>query len=127
EPDQVWRTAPESATTPNNTAPGRPRMTRWSISVHRPCSARAKSIPVSSNKSKVGHILSAAGTVESLLTLHQRVPPTINYNLSDPAIPLDVVPNVARDAKVRHPRRQNLISAVDRRQMVRAHRVLLVV
>jgi 3-oxoacyl-[acyl-carrier-protein] synthase II len=33
---------------------------------------------------------------------HQRLPPTINYNLPDPAIPLDVVPKVARDAKVRH-------------------------
>jgi 3-oxoacyl-[acyl-carrier-protein] synthase II len=67
---------------------------------------RGKSIPVSSNKSMVGHTLSAAGTVESVFTLltmqHQRVPPTINYNVPDPAIPLDVVPNVARDAKVRH-------------------------
>ncbi len=32
----------------------------------------------------------------------QRLPPTINYNVPDPAIPLDVVPNVARDAKVQH-------------------------
>ena len=67
---------------------------------------RAKSIPVSSNKSMVGHTLSAAGAVESVFTLltleHQRVPPTINYNIPDPTIPLDVVPNVARDAKVRH-------------------------
>jgi 3-oxoacyl-[acyl-carrier-protein] synthase II len=67
---------------------------------------RAKSVPVSSNKSMVGHTLSAAGAVEtvfSLLTLqHQRLPPTINYRVPDPAIPLDVVPNVARDAKVRH-------------------------
>ena len=67
---------------------------------------RANSIPISSNKSMVGHTLSAAGTVEavfSLLTLqHQRLPPTINYQLPDPAIPLDVVPNTARDAKVRH-------------------------
>jgi 3-oxoacyl-[acyl-carrier-protein] synthase II len=54
----------------------------------------------------IGHTLSAAGAVEaviSLLTLeHQRLPPTINYNVPDPAIPLDVVPNAARDAKVRH-------------------------
>src|SRR5437016_6215149 len=67
---------------------------------------RAKSIPVSSNKSMVGHTLSAAGTVEAVFTLmtlqHQRLPPTINYNIPDPAIPLDVVPNAARDAKVRH-------------------------
>ncbi len=67
---------------------------------------RAKSIPISSNKSMIGHTLSAAGTVEAVFTLlaleHQRLPPTINYNVPDPAIPLDVVPNTARDAKVRH-------------------------
>jgi 3-oxoacyl-[acyl-carrier-protein] synthase II len=65
---------------------------------------RAKQIPVSSNKSMVGHTLSAAGAVEavfSVLTLeHQRIPPTINYDVPDPAIPFDVVPNKARDAKV---------------------------
>ncbi len=67
---------------------------------------RMKGIPISSNKSMVGHTLSAAGAVEavfSLLTLeHQRIPPTINYLVPDPAIQLDVVPNKARDAKVRH-------------------------
>lgn len=61
-------------------------------------------VPVSSNKSMVGHTLSAAGAVEavfSLLTLeHQRIPPTINYDVPDPAIPFDVVPNEARDARV---------------------------
>jgi 3-oxoacyl-[acyl-carrier-protein] synthase II len=65
---------------------------------------RAKQIPISSNKSMVGHTISAAGAVEavfSLLTLeHQRIPPTINYEIPDPAIPFDVVPNKARDAKV---------------------------
>ena len=65
---------------------------------------RAKQIPVSSNKSMVGHTISAAGAVEaifSLLTLeHQRIPPTINYDVPDPAIPLDVVPNKFRDARV---------------------------
>ena len=67
---------------------------------------RMKGIPISSNKSMIGHTLSAAGAVEavfSLLTLeHQRIPPTINYMVPDPAIPLDVVPNKARDAKVTH-------------------------
>ncbi|HTB01240.1 MAG TPA: beta-ketoacyl-ACP synthase [Bradyrhizobium sp.] len=65
---------------------------------------RATQIPVSSNKSMVGHTISAAGAVEaifSLLTLeHQRIPPTINYDVPDPAIPFDVVPNQARDARV---------------------------
>jgi 3-oxoacyl-[acyl-carrier-protein] synthase II len=65
---------------------------------------QALKIPVSSNKSMVGHTISAAGAVEaifSLLTLeHQRIPPTINYEVPDPAIPFDVVPNKARDARV---------------------------
>src|SRR5213079_1842486 len=67
---------------------------------------RTGQIPVSSNKSMIGHTLSAAGAVEAVFTLltleHQRLPPTINYEIPDPAIPLDVVPNVARDGKVRH-------------------------
>jgi 3-oxoacyl-[acyl-carrier-protein] synthase II len=66
---------------------------------------RMGSVPISSNKSMIGHTLSAAGAIEaafSLLTIqHQRIPPTINYLVPDPEIPLDVVPNRARDAKVR--------------------------
>jgi 3-oxoacyl-[acyl-carrier-protein] synthase II len=65
---------------------------------------RAGQIPMSSNKSMIGHTLTAAGTVEavfSLLTMqHQRLPPTINYATPDPALPVDCVPNVARDARV---------------------------
>jgi 3-oxoacyl-[acyl-carrier-protein] synthase II len=67
---------------------------------------RAARLPISSNKSMVGHTLSAAGAVEAVFTLltleHQRLPPTINYHVPDPSLPLDVVPNVARDARVRH-------------------------
>jgi len=67
---------------------------------------RVKQVPISSNKSMIGHTLSAAGAVEAVFTLltleHQRIPPTINYQVPDPAIPLDVVPDVARDAAVRH-------------------------
>jgi 3-oxoacyl-[acyl-carrier-protein] synthase II len=65
---------------------------------------RMKSVPISSNKSMLGHTLTAAGAVEavvSLLTiLNGRIPPTINHLVPDPTIPLDVVPNVARDAPV---------------------------
>ncbi len=67
---------------------------------------RAKTLPISSNKSMIGHTLSAAGAVEAVFTLltlqHQRIPPTINYQVPDPAIALDVVPHVARDASIRH-------------------------
>ncbi|MEN5298283.1 beta-ketoacyl-ACP synthase [Brucella sp. TWI559] len=65
---------------------------------------RLSSIPVSSNKSMIGHTLTAAGAIEavfSLLTIQTgTLPPTINYDNPDPAIPLDVVPNVKRDAQV---------------------------
>lgn len=67
---------------------------------------RVKTLPISSNKSMIGHTLSAAGAVEAVFTLltlqQQRIPPTINYTIPDPAIPLDVVPNKARDANLRH-------------------------
>ncbi|KAB2702971.1 MULTISPECIES: beta-ketoacyl-ACP synthase [Brucella] len=65
---------------------------------------RLGSIPVSSNKSMIGHTLTAAGAIEavfSLLTIQTgTLPPTINYDNPDPAIPLDVVPNVKRQAEV---------------------------
>jgi 3-oxoacyl-[acyl-carrier-protein] synthase II len=67
---------------------------------------RAGAIPISSNKSMIGHTLTAAGAVEaifSLLTIqHGRLPPTINYDTPDPTLPVDCVPNVARDATVTH-------------------------
>ena len=66
---------------------------------------RMQGIPISSNKSMIGHALTAAGAVEAAFTLltlqHQRIPPTINHSVPDPAIQLDVVPNVARDADIR--------------------------
>ena len=61
-------------------------------------------IPVSSNKSMIGHTLTAAGAVEAVFSLQTiltgMLPPTINYQNPDPAIALDVVPNVKRDAQV---------------------------
>ena len=65
---------------------------------------RAKRLPISSNKSMIGHLLGAAGGVEavfSVLTLQRGVlPPTINYEEPDPECDLDYVPNAARDAAV---------------------------
>lgn len=60
--------------------------------------------PISSNKSMIGHTLSAAGTIEaaiSLLTIQAGVlPPTINCIEQDPNILMDVVPNVKRSKSV---------------------------
>jgi 3-oxoacyl-[acyl-carrier-protein] synthase II len=67
---------------------------------------RAGSIPMSSNKSMIGHSLTAAGAVEAIFTAlsirNGLLPPTINYDIPDPALPVDCVPNVARAARVRH-------------------------
>ena len=66
---------------------------------------RSYSIPVSSNKSMIGHLWGAAGAVESIfcvLTITRGIiPPTINYETPDPECDLDYVPNVAREAKVK--------------------------
>lgn len=63
------------------------------------------SIPVSSNKSMIGHTITAAGAVEavfSVLSLKTgRLPPTINLEEPDPTIPLDLIPDVARDVPIR--------------------------
>jgi 3-oxoacyl-[acyl-carrier-protein] synthase II len=61
---------------------------------------RAKSLPVSSTKSAIGHLLGAAGAVESiatLLALRDRIaPPTLNYEEQDEGLDLDYVPREAR-------------------------------
>ena len=59
-------------------------------------------LAVSSNKSMIGHTLTAAGTVEASFSvmslIDEMLPPTINYDVPDPNLPLDVVPNEARKA-----------------------------
>jgi 3-oxoacyl-[acyl-carrier-protein] synthase II len=61
---------------------------------------RAKEIPISSNKSMLGHAIAAAGTIEVILTLvgmnRSLILPTINYEFPDPKCDLDYVPNEAR-------------------------------
>ena len=64
---------------------------------------RAASIPITSNKSMIGHTLTAAGAIEAVFSclslVHGRVPPTINHDHPDPDIHLDVVTE-ARDMAV---------------------------
>jgi 3-oxoacyl-[acyl-carrier-protein] synthase II len=61
-------------------------------------------LAISSVKSMTGHLLGAAGGVESLATVltiyHGLIPPTVNYDEPDPDCDLDYVPNKARQAEV---------------------------
>jgi 3-oxoacyl-[acyl-carrier-protein] synthase II len=64
----------------------------------------AKKIMVSSTKSMTGHLLGAAAGIEAVFTIlalhHGAIPPTINLHKQDPAVDLDLVPNVARQKHV---------------------------
>ncbi len=61
-------------------------------------------VPISSNKSMVGHMLGAAGSISIIATVKAMqdslLPPTINLETPDPECDLDYVPNVARPARV---------------------------
>jgi 3-oxoacyl-[acyl-carrier-protein] synthase II len=61
----------------------------------------AYKIPVSSTKSATGHLLGAAGAIEAVATVQalnaRLIPPTLNYEVPDPGLDLDYVPNHARE------------------------------
>jgi 3-oxoacyl-[acyl-carrier-protein] synthase II len=65
----------------------------------------ADRLMVSSNKSMIGHTLGAAGAMSALAAVlairDGVVPPTINYEVRDPACDLDYVPHLERTAMVR--------------------------
>jgi len=65
---------------------------------------RAYQIPISSNKSMIGHLSCAAGSVEAIATImtinNGIIPPTIHYETPDPDCDLDYVPNEARHQAV---------------------------
>lgn len=75
-----------------------------SKAVRRAMGPAADSVLVSSTKSMTGHLLGAAGSVESIITamslIDQIVPPTINLDNADEGCDLDYVPHHARDVKM---------------------------
>jgi 3-oxoacyl-[acyl-carrier-protein] synthase II len=66
---------------------------------------RVYRIPISSNKSMIGHLLGAAGAISAVIAVLSirdgLVPPTINLEHPDPECDLDYVPNQARRVRVR--------------------------
>jgi 3-oxoacyl-[acyl-carrier-protein] synthase II len=71
------------------------------LAIKRALGDHARRVPVSSNKSMIGHTIGAAGAVEAILTWKGIesgiLLPTINLETPDPKCDLDYVPNVARE------------------------------
>ncbi len=72
------------------------------VAVKRVFGHRAPTIPMSSQKSMIGHLIGASGALEAAATAISLdsgvVPPTINQATPDPGCDLDYVPNTAREA-----------------------------
>lgn len=75
------------------------------IAIRKALGEAADKVMVSSSKSMTGHMLGAAGAVETIVCAkcieEGVVVPTANYKVADPECDLDVVPNVARKADVK--------------------------
>ena len=73
--------------------------------IHTVFGDHAKELMVSSTKSMTGHLLGAAGAVETIFTAlalgEGFVPATIGYQVPDPACDLDIVPNQGRTADIK--------------------------
>jgi 3-oxoacyl-[acyl-carrier-protein] synthase II len=97
EPEQVDHIVAHGTSTPLNDAT-ETKAIRAAFGDH------ADHLPVSSNKSMVGHTLGAAGAVSALAAVFAIrdgvLPPTINQTTPDPACDLDYVPNTSRHADV---------------------------
>ncbi|HEV7763430.1 MAG TPA: beta-ketoacyl-ACP synthase II [Thermoanaerobaculia bacterium] len=76
------------------------------IAIKRLFGEQAYKVAISSTKSMTGHLLGAAGGIESafaaMVVKTGIIPPTINYETPDPECDLDYVPNEARQAEITH-------------------------
>jgi len=99
-PDDIDYVSAHGTSTPHNDlAEG--------LAMHRVFGGRVAQVPISSQKSMVGHSMGASGAIEAVVTTLTvatgRITPTVNLEHLDPRLEgLDVVPNQGREAKVRH-------------------------
>jgi 3-oxoacyl-[acyl-carrier-protein] synthase II len=74
------------------------------ISIKKVFGETAYQIPIGANKSMIGHPIAGAGAIELIVSVlsitNGMIPPTINYEMPDPACDLDYVPNKARECAV---------------------------
>ncbi len=74
--------------------------------IRRALGAAADTVAASAIKGSIGHLLGAAGAVETAVTVmamrHGQVPPTVNLEHPDPLCDLDYVPGMARRRSIRH-------------------------
>jgi len=75
------------------------------LAIKRVFGNHAKKIAISSTKSMTGHLLGAAGGIETIVCAlsiqNKTIPPTINYEFPDPECDLDYVPNEAREVNLK--------------------------
>lgn len=75
------------------------------LAIKKVLGEHARKVAISSTKSMTGHLLGAAGGIESIVCVKtiqtQMIAPTINLHDPDPDCDLDYVPNVARAGRVR--------------------------
>jgi len=74
------------------------------MAIKRLLGDHAKDVPVSSVKAAIGHTLGAGGVLEAIACIKaietDILPPTVNYNVPDPELDLDYIPNKARQKKI---------------------------
>ena len=74
------------------------------IAIRRVFGAQAESVPISSTKSMLGHLIGAAGATEAIICVRALqegiVPPTINLENPDPGCDLDYVPGQSREVEM---------------------------